>query len=61
MSQVPQQRAGNHLVINYIDVQSTVSGIIDNVRELDIHIFYTPETSAEVCKTHFISFTPIII
>ncbi|KAG2538184.1 hypothetical protein PVAP13_9NG312642 [Panicum virgatum] len=35
-------------VINYKDVQSTVSGIIDNVRELDIHIFYTPETSAEV-------------
>ncbi|CAN6299471.1 unnamed protein product [Urochloa humidicola] len=37
-----------HGTIKYTDVQSTVSSITDNVRELDIHIFYTPETSAEV-------------
>nr|TKV93934.1 hypothetical protein SEVIR_9G262500v2 [Setaria viridis] len=31
-----------HGTINYKDVQSTVSSITDVVRELDIHIFYTP-------------------
>ncbi|KAJ1295776.1 hypothetical protein BS78_01G248300, partial [Paspalum vaginatum] len=34
-----------HGIINFKSVPSTVSSITDNVRELDIHIFYTPETS----------------
>ncbi|RLN43063.1 benzothiadiazole-induced protein-like [Panicum miliaceum] len=38
-----------HGTIKYTDVQSTVSSITDNVRELDIHIFYAPETSGERC------------
>ncbi|KAF8720496.1 hypothetical protein HU200_023742 [Digitaria exilis] len=40
--------ANAHGIIKYRDVPSTVSSITDIVRELDIHIFYTPETSAEV-------------
>ncbi|KAF8722789.1 hypothetical protein HU200_021914 [Digitaria exilis] len=40
--------ANAHGIIKYRDVPSTVSSITDIVRELDIHIFYTLETSAEV-------------
>jgi hypothetical protein len=48
-----------HGTIKYRDVQSTDSSITDNVRELDIHIFYTPETATEVstiliCSSSFI-------
>ncbi|OEL31247.1 hypothetical protein BAE44_0007734 [Dichanthelium oligosanthes] len=34
-----------HGNIKYKDVQSTMSSITDVVKELDIHIFYTPEIS----------------
>lgn len=40
--------ANAHGLIKFREVPSTVSRITDVVRELDIHIFYTPETSANV-------------